>query len=207
MKRPVDLKSYLKKALLIKKLLIVSIIFLVTGLILWFLGFYLIWQNKNLSFVRFLTTAFLQEKLKPGMISGITEKGIKYLLTSTEFDSQLANFLKNEDLSLRNPSLTLLMVDNSKITLKGGTGNYVYKEKKVYISNGVVITSSKGYRADLKTIIFDIAQGDIFSQDQALIFYDKYSIVGSGFLLDYEDKTLEILGPFIISENEESLSP
>jgi hypothetical protein len=192
-----------RKYLLRKKItsysLKIFLIVLIISLCVW-IGISLFSGKGRSLFFNLVASNLLNIDVKPAVLSGITDKGLKYNITSETIENYISNFFYKSNINFARPTIKLELDNGNTINIKARRGQFDEQKNLFYLKDKVELLSSDGAYLEALLITLNIARAEIYT-DQKIIARDGDNFFYSkGFILHDNFNKLTIYGPIVVSD-------
>ncbi|MCM8766217.1 MAG: LPS export ABC transporter periplasmic protein LptC [Candidatus Omnitrophica bacterium] len=126
------------------------------------------------------------QRIEDFSLEGFKETGEKQWELEADYADVSEGWVKMEAVRAR------VLGEEGKIDLKSGKGEYDKEERKIYLSNNVVMETSEGTRLLTDKLAWDIQKEEAITDKEVVVERDNLTVAGKGALALPEIKKVEL---------------
>jgi len=199
--KPKEHHKYLRRKKIISRSLKVFLAVIILVLCVW-IGVSLFFGKGKSLFFNLIASNLLNIEVKPAVIAGITDNGLKYNITSESVENYISNFFYKNNIDFAKPLIKLELNDGNTINISARKGLFDEQKNLFFLKDRVEVLSSDGAFLESSIVTLNISKGEIFTDQKTVARDSNNFLYSKGFILSNNFNNLTIYGPIVISDTK-----
>ncbi len=197
--------SYTKIYFIIKKFFLYLTISIFCSVIIWLLFYYIFLNNKITNIKDIFSFNISNKNIKPFIISGISDSGLLYYITSVKSSNYVQNIINKENISLQQPYFKVILKNGLQINSNSKEGTIDNSSKIFLMKNNVRFFQTEKKFVVTEAVRIDLQNKNLISHEPTFALYENIELNSKGFYIDTEKSYINIFGSYKIQTKKDKL--
>ncbi|MDR2007634.1 MAG: LPS export ABC transporter periplasmic protein LptC [Alphaproteobacteria bacterium] len=194
-------KKYLARKKLIGRGLKIFLVAIILILVV-YMSINLFLGKGRALFFNLIASNLLNIEVKPAIIAGITESGLKYNITSETIENYISSFFYKNNIDFSKPIIKLELNDGNVVNISSKSGQFDEAKNVFFLKDRVELLSSDGAFLESSLITLNISKGEIYTNEKTTARDGNNFLYSKGFLLANNFNHLTVFGPIVVSDTK-----